>query len=236
MDSWQRAIARLGVLCCALFGGLVGSSTAATITVHFDQDVYLVNGPGDVVPARVLIDADANRPGETPVPGGLFSFGVLMSYPTAKAELTSTVQILAPTELEHFSFDAAAFRRAAPAGEAGIKGNVDATFSPIVPYADPWLATFQLTNLATGPDSYPLGLDFFRTVGINEQIFLDGNGGSLDASIVFRPARVVVVPEPRAVGVWPLVGICVAAVRRRRAISKSIRAAGRLRPFFIGRE
>ena len=230
MGSWQRAIARLGVVCCALLGCLVQSGGAATITVHFDQDVYLVNGPGDIVTARVLIYWYANRPGGTPVRGGLFSFGVLMSYRTAKAELTSAAQVLAPTELEHFGFDAAAFRQVA-AGEAGVKGNVDSTLSPIVPYADPWLATFQLTNLATGPDSYPLGLDFFRTVGINEQIFLDGNGGALDTSIVFRPARVVVVPEPRALVIWPLLGICVAAVRRRRSSSESIRAAGRLRQF-----
>ena len=55
-----------------------------------------------------------------------------------------------------------------------------------------------LTNLAVGPDSYPLRLEFFRTVGPNEQFFLDGAGAVLDGQIEFGEALVVVIPEPSA--------------------------------------
>jgi hypothetical protein len=54
------------------------------------------------------------------------------------------------------------------------------------------LADLSLTNLASGPGTYPLQLGLFNTLGSNEQIFLDGNGQALDGQISFGAARVVV--------------------------------------------
>ena len=209
----RRAWALLCVCLCALGFNHLQPLSAATI-IHFDQDTYFVNGPGDVINAQVLIDANDAVAGDTPVRGGLFSFGVSADYPVAKASLNNVSQIHVSPELEHFGFDGSAFRDIQP-GLASVKGNVDSNTVPTVPYEGTWLATFDLTNLATGPDSYPLGLDFFRTVGVNEQIFVDGNGLSLDDSIVFIPSRVVIVPEPNTLAAWPIV-LGIAAVVRRR--------------------
>lgn len=214
MSCKRWGVALYVLVLCAIELGTGHPLRAATIIVHFDQDTYYVNGPGDPVVAQVLLDSDNAKPGDTPVRGGLFSFGVLTDYPSTQAQLTNPAQIHVPAELEHFGFDSSAFR-AVNTGLAGVKGNVDANTVPTVPYAGTWLATFDFTNLATGPDSYPLNLDFFRTVGVNEQIFVDGHGVSLDNSIVFIPSRVVVLPEPSARLIWPAIGICLAALRRR---------------------
>ena len=81
-------------------------------------------------------------------------------------------------------------------GFAGVKGNIDQNLNPLVPYESPLLATMVITNLASAPDSYPLQLDFFETLGANEQFYVDGAGTVLDDLIQFGSARVVVIPEP----------------------------------------
>jgi hypothetical protein len=171
------------------------ASTAATISVRFDQDEYIVQGPGEAIDAWVLIDGNLDPTTVDRLRAGLFSMGLAMSYPSAKAQLADASQVMVVPELSHFGFSAAPFVQVSP-GFAGAKGNIDVTVDPQVDYVGSSLVKFTLTNTATGPDTYPLTLDFFRTVGPNEQLFLDGLGNVLDPEIQFGSARVIVVPEP----------------------------------------
>ena len=50
-------------------------------------------------------------------------------------------------------------------------------------------------------------LDFFRTLGPNETLFVDGQGRSLDGQITFDSAEIEVVPEPEILNLV-LVGSC----------------------------
>lgn len=190
VGRWARWIFATG-----LFLSLYGRVVDAQVVVHFDQDVYQVSGPGESFTAKILIDGNGKEPGDNPIRGDLFSMGVLTEFPAAKAQLLAPTDVTVPPPLDHFGFDPGAFSQTA-AGSVGVKGNVDAGVFPTVGYGQPLLATITLTNLASAPDSYPLTLDFFRTVGINEDLFVDGNGNVLDPVIEFRSARVVVVPEP----------------------------------------
>jgi hypothetical protein len=174
---------------------LTGRPVLAEILVHFDQDVYYVNGPGDTVDAMILLDADAATEGDDPLAEGLFSFGVATTFNGIKAQVSSDSDISAAAELDFFGFASGAFASVTP-GFAGVKGNIDQTANPLIPYGAPLLAKIQFTNLASAADSYPLQLDFFETLGVNEQLFIDGAGTVLDDQIRFRSARVVVVPEP----------------------------------------
>lgn len=209
--------------------GLFFSSRAllAEIVVHFDQDVYFVTGPGETIDTKILIDTDAKRPGDQPPVEGLFSFGVASSFNASKASVGSVADVAAAAPLDFFGFGAGAFESVA-AGFAGVKGNIDQLVNPLVPYRAPLLAEITFTNLAAGPDSYPLGLDFFNTLGENEQLFVDGTGAALDPQIQFRPARVVVIPEP-ATG-----ALCLIAVLAFACGSKSIARAARRGERHIG--
>lgn len=187
---------------------------AATISVRFDQDVYVVQGPGEAIDAWVLIDGDLSSEAIEPLRAGLFSMGVKLAYPVAKASLASNADVAVTPELAHFGFQTGPFVEVEP-GMAAAKGNIDVNVDPQVPYVGGSLVKFTLTNLASGPDAYPLSLDFFRTVGPNEQLFLDGLGNSLDAEIQFGSARVVVVPEPFGLSLaW--IAATVALYRRRQ--------------------
>jgi hypothetical protein len=83
------------------------------------------------------------------------------------------------------------------------------------------LATIQLTNLASGPDSYPLDLEFFRTVGAAEQFFLDGNGNVLDLDLEFVDGLVIVIPEPAGITVLSAFSLILSLVYHRRVRRRS---------------
>ena len=200
-------------ICCvmALSAGLVAldpaRSQGAQYLMHFDQDVYFVNGPGETVQARVLIDGDASTPGDDPVPEGLFSFGVGATFDGSKAQLGGFGDIAVEPELDHFGFAPGAFKQV-QVGFGGAKGNID-QLGPYSPYLGSLLLEFTFTNLASAVDSYPLELDFFRTVGPDEQMFVNGAGSLLDSEIIFRSAEVRVVPEPAAAVLLILASICL---------------------------
>ncbi len=189
----------------------------AAITVHFDKDLYIVNGPGESFQAQILIDGLAATEGDDPVRGGLFSSAVAMSFNSAKAKLDGPSDILVPAELDFFGFPAGPAYRDVSAGFAGVKGNIDQNDNPLVPYTAPLLASLKVTNLASAPDNYPLELDFFRTLGPNEQFFLNGLGDVLDPNIQFRPARVLIVPEPTSAVLALVSLLLLSSVCRRRS-------------------
>lgn len=195
----MRCVAVIGRagLACLLLSAATSAVHAAEYLVHFDQPVYVVNGPGDPITAHLLIDAPPDRDRDQAVPGGLFSFAAEASWNPAKASIGGVGDVVAAPPLDYFDFAPGAFVSVA-AGVAGVKGNINLQVDPLIPYEGTLLATFTWTNLASGPDSYPLNLDFFRTVGPNEQFFLNGLGAVLDADVMFVPSEVVIVPEPGA--------------------------------------
>lgn len=186
-----RAAVALAVLLSLRIGDAFG------ITVHFDQDVYYVSGPGEVFPVQILIDGNDRTHADDPIPEGLYSFATSVLFNPAKATTTGLADVAAAAALDNFGFFPGALEQVA-AGRASTKGNIDQLVDPLDPYDGTLLATIQLTNLASAPDEYPLTLDFFNTLGPTEQMFLDGEGNVLDLAIQFGTAKVVVVPEPQS--------------------------------------
>jgi len=209
-----RFIWSAATLAAALSGLVTDRAQAVPYVVHFDQDVYVVQGPGETITARVLIDGNPSTPQDEPVPLGLFSFGVATTFDGTKAQLSGFGDVAVVPQLDYFGLGPGAFKQV-QSGFGGGKGNID-NLGPFVPYSGALLLEFTFTNLASALDSYTLGLDFFRTVGPNEQIFLDGLGGELDLNIMFRSAQVLVVPEPSAIVLWMIAISCLGLRQLRR--------------------
>jgi hypothetical protein len=204
-----RAAAWGAVCCCAC-------PLAAQVTVQFDQPKYFVTGPGDTVEVSILVDGVDSTEPLNPVRRGLYSFAVKTTFDGAKAQVDNVGEIDPAAELDYFGLGVGAFE-ALGLGFGAVKGNIRQQTNPLEPYEGTLLAKLTLTNLAAGPDSYPLRLEFFRTVGPNEQFFLDGAGAVLDGQIEFGEALVVVIPEPTAgaLAALGLAGLAWAAARRR---------------------
>lgn len=189
VGAWPRAYRSM--VAAVLTFAWCASGLASTVSVKFDRDVYVVNGPGESFDAWVLIDYPRDTADQDPVPAGLFSMGVEMTYPAEKARMAGMSGVSVVDELAHFAFTPNPLLHVAP-GEAAAKGNIDVGVDPQTPYTGRSLVKFTLTNAVPGRASYPLALGLFRTLGLNEQIFLDGFGNSLDDQIHFGNAVVVV--------------------------------------------
>jgi hypothetical protein len=204
--------------CVVLLGICVLASPAGAETrVFFDQDEYIVSAVGETFDVQVLIDADFRTEELEPLPGGLFSFGAKMTFDSSKAELSGPAALQTVGELDHFGFSAGAFTEV-DEGLAASKGNIDQIENPLVPYQGNLLMTLTVTNMASAVDQYPLQLDFFRTLGASESLFLDGAGNVLDSEIVFEPALVRVVPEPSAMSLLAGGMALFFGLRRRTAL------------------
>jgi hypothetical protein len=201
-----------------MFLGLIAiaSPTSAATRVFFNQDEYLVSAVGETFDVQVLIDADARTEEIEPVPGGLFSYGAQITFDPVKAQVSGVGAVESVAELNHFGFAAGALTDV-DAGLAAGKGNIDQLQNPLVPYTGSLLMTVTLTNQAAPVDQYPLELDFFRTLGANESLFLNAAGNVLDSDIVFEPALVRVVPEPSALVALAAGIVCLWGARRRTA-------------------
>lgn len=208
--------------CCA-----ATDSRAAGFSVHFNQDVYYVSGPGQQITAHISLDTNPATPEDDAVAMGLYSMSLGLTYPNAKAAVLGAGDVDVPAELEFFGFVPGAFRELLP-GAAGVKGNVDQFAIPLELYHDTRLATFTITNLASAPDSYLLGLNFFNTVGPDEQFYLDGSGAVLDSQIMFGSALVIVVPEPGVGIASSALVLWFACMRRRPARTWRPAAVGRV--------
>jgi hypothetical protein len=167
-----------------------GSANGA-IRVGFDRDEYQVTGPNTTVPIKIVLDAESATPAIDKLAAGLFSFGVRVGFDATRARLSGVGDISAVPELNFFGFAPGALESTG-AGFGAVKGNINSLASPLAPYQGSVLADLSLTNLATGPSTYPLQLGLFNTLGASEQIFLDGSGQALDGQITFGTARVVV--------------------------------------------
>jgi hypothetical protein len=199
----------------ALFAAQVHRASA--ITVHFDKDVYIVSGPGEEIVAHILIDADPAVDGDQPIPVGLYSYGVKMSFNPTKGDVDSLTDVVVPSEMDYFGLNPGALVGIAPPGEVAVHANVNQDITmDLEGYDGVLLFTVTLTNLASAVDSYPLLLDFSRDLGINEDFFVDHNGTTLDPSIMFISSRVLVIPEPSTAALALFSLLSLAAWRRFR--------------------
>ena len=186
------------------------ATNAFATVVRLDKELYVVNGPGDQIDIQIIVEG--NSQADSPVRGGLFSFGTKLTFDASKADGTDASVVSA---LDYFGFDASAPIDIVP-GSVGMEGNIDQFAAPLASYPGNLLATLTLTNKATAVDSYPLTLDFLRDLAPTEQQFINGDGLILDPTIEFRGARVLVVPEATtfalAVSTFPL---CCLVIRSR---------------------
>ena len=200
----------------------------AASVVRTDQAVYNVL-PNETFQIDVLIDQDDATLGNVyePLPNGLFSYGFQLSYPLGQGTIPSIGDIAPATPLDFFGFSVGSMKQVTP-NSARIKGNIDQNAN--TPYGGSLLAQFQFTNLAPVSSSYFIDLDEWRTLGVNEQIFLDGTGIVLDtvpSTDLFRRARINVVPEPQGIGVLWLMWGAHAIYRSGRSRHRAAAGAGR---------
>ena len=167
---------------------LAAGGVDASPTVRFEQGQYFVE-PGEAWDVRILLDADAATPAPDALANGLFSFGVKVTFNGLQAGAAS---ITVPEELDHLGFDPGAAEVTA-SSFAAAKGNID--MLAFVPYRGTLLATVRLADLAPASSTYQLHLDFYRTLGPGEQVFLDGAGNVLDQAVSFGTTTIRVVPQ-----------------------------------------
>lgn len=195
----------------------VASSTLnAAIVVRPEQAVYYVT-PGETFQLNIHIDGDDQTLGNAfePLPQGLFSYGVSVTYPTGLATVPSGDQITPVAPLNYFGLAPNALKEVTSTSTM-IKGNID-VFAGVY-HTDSLLVTIQVTNLAPVSSSYWLDLDEWRTLGANEQIFINGAGVALDttpSTDLFSPALVIVVPEPSSLWMLNVAALGAGGARRR---------------------
>ncbi len=152
--------------------------------IHFDKPVYKITR-GQSFEVQVLID---------PAPG-LSSYGVAASFPDGNASVSNATAILLPTDLEFNGVRGGGAVKSVGPGFAAFKGTVDFAPSPAPIHNTNILATITLQDLGVG--SYTLNLSFFNTLGLTEQIFVDGVGNVLDPQIAFASALVEYITPPQ---------------------------------------
>jgi hypothetical protein len=181
----------------------------ATFLLHFDSPSYSVT-PGGTLTVNVVYDTDPNTPGDQPIPGGLFSEGLKVLFPSAGASVASTSDFVLPSALNSNGIGGAADESAGP-GFAGGAGAED--LSANSGYAGTVLATVTLQDLAT-TGTYTLSLDKYYPSKANFVSYADGS--TLDPQLSFGTATVTVtssaVPEPATA--W-LMGLAAGGLLRR---------------------
>jgi len=163
--------------------------------------------------APLAIDVEIAYQGGEPTT--LFSFGVRIDVSGPGEVVLDT--LTAVPALDFFgTAGPGAFIDAAP-GVLGIKGSVD-VLGAAPPHAGGTLARYVFSFAENG--RYTLTPRAFNTLGPTEDIFVSGNGLSLDDSITFEPTSVTVVPEPGSASLLGVAGLA-AMLRRRRPAAGS---------------
>lgn len=200
-------------MCVAGMGMLLAGGPAeatAAFRVQFTQNEYVLNSPTERFLVQVVIDADAVRPGNQPVPSGLLSMGVRITPEAAKAKVANAGEIsIVPALDSDGGFGPGARAVNTFVGSATAKG-----FVPLIdpPYAGTSLVSFWVTGVSSAMP-YNLSLSLFREAP-TESVFVTGGGQVIDEQIVFGTARVTLIPEPAALGVLP--AAVLPLLRRRR--------------------
>jgi hypothetical protein len=158
----------------------------------FDRVAYVAT-PGQPYTVQILLGA--------PVPVGLFSYGVRVTFNDAYAQVANVAAIHVPLALDFNGVRGPGALRAVGPGFAAVKGTVDFAKQPTEPYSQTLLATLQVNaDPFQFAGSYDLALEIFQTLGTNETVFVGGDGSALDPVIGFGRATVTVVPEGSSFG------------------------------------
>lgn len=167
-----------------LLGTLVGlGGVAGAVDVAFEHDVYSVSA-GQSLEVRVLIDY------ETHTPQSLFSYGMRMTASPQTGVSVTGIEV--PPELDFNLLTGTAAKDLSP-GVWSVTGHVSIAALPSSYYTGSLLATY--TVQFSEPGTYTLGLDLNRTAGPSEEVFIDGDGVTLDGELTPMGTTQVVVGE-----------------------------------------
>lgn len=175
MNASRLAIFLAGLL------SLLAPATLRAVIVSFARDDYVVL-QGDSICLDVVIRFEPGDPG-TP---DLFSYGVRVAPSSIVGLSVDSIDV--PAELNFNGFAPGALKDLDP-NVIGVKGNV--RVPPGAPYTGVLIATFELTFQALG--QFVMDLALFEILGPSEDVFLTGNGITLDDVITFAGATVSVV-------------------------------------------
>lgn len=143
-------------------------------------------------------------------PEGLFSYGVLLSYPANLLTVAGLEDVQLPRELDFNGPNGAGASREIGVGYAAVKGTVDLLSTTVEPYHGEWLATFRLASVNPFQTaSGRLEVSIYRTLGNSESVFVTGAGEVLDSGVVLTGGTFAVIPEPGVLGLLALGGASI---------------------------
>lgn len=145
--------------------GTLLPSGGHAVQIEFDQPSYSA-----ITGAEVTVEVRIDHEGR--IPESLFSYGIRL-VPDDTTGLTLTA-ITVPAELDYNGFSSGARIDADPA-ILGAKGNINLGSGN---YAGTLIATYVFSY--DSPGTYNLGLEIYRTLGENEDVFIDGDGVTID--------------------------------------------------------
>ncbi len=160
-------------------------------------------------------------------PEGLFSYGVLLSYPANLLTVAGLEDIQVPGELDFNGPNGAGASREIGVGYTAVKGTIDLLATTINPYRGELLATFRLASVNPFQTaSGRLEVSIYRTLGDSESVFVTGTGGVLDSGAVLTGGTFAVIPEPGVLGLLALGGASVVLLNwpfvRGRAVTPEL--------------
>ncbi len=186
---------------------IAASAAQGAYTVRFGEEIVSIVA-GETFLVRIVLDADDAEPGNQPLPSGLFSMGIEVTYDPAHAEVAGPDAIVLPAEIDGDGVGGPAPKAVEP-GRSAVTGAV--ALDAVEGYMGGLLATFEISDRSSAPGTTYLLTPgfFFQDTRVN---FLDFEGNILDAEIRFEGAQVEVVPEP---GILLLLLFGSAVARRR---------------------
>jgi len=153
-------------------------------TLAFDQETYLVLAD-EPVPLEVRIVYGSGEPAD------LFSYGVRIQ--ASDPGVISLADISPPSALDFNGIFGPGAMVDSDSAVLGIKGTISPSL-PLAPYNGALVARYELVFSEVGP--LLLNLARWQTVGPNEDVFVAGDGTSLDDALILGSAAVWVVTRP----------------------------------------
>ncbi|MCC6233848.1 MAG: hypothetical protein IT580_14465, partial [Verrucomicrobiales bacterium] len=188
LSAGIAALSATPVTASSSAGGEPQAASPLSSFVGFEEPQYQVDALATTFRVRVVLE---------PVPqAGLISYGVTLKFDAQAFDVAKPgIEIPAPLDFNGLQ-GPGAFTDVGP-GYASVKGTVDLMGQAAVRYDASLLASFVLIPKDLEPGgAYELVLEPFYTVGPDEALYVTGEGGVLDAEMVFGRASLEVIPEP----------------------------------------
>jgi hypothetical protein len=138
---------------------------------------------------QVVIDGNDSTSALEPIPNGLFSYGLQITFDENLVQANSVNVV---PELDYIGFSSEADITISN-GVVTIKGNIDQ--ESFTPYSGTVLATIEFTDLGI-KGSYDLQTAIYRTLGPSEQVWIDGIGTVLDNQMTFKSTEITDADAP----------------------------------------